>query len=124
MSQTLTKHTSSTIELEILQHPAWLGYVPGLMAEKLLRGKKTPYLYVLRGGEYKLHYYATFLHADLTVRHQPFVITLSPEGWYYENYGGGGPYQDHISIEDVLYSIMHCEKGQNMPLINSKRICR
>ncbi len=105
---------------EMLFHPAWLGAVTGLTAEKMLRGKKT-FLYVLRQGEKSLakgteNFYVTFVGADQSIRHQPFTITLSPEGWYYENGGGGGPFVN-TSMNDVLPMIMHCEKGQCKPLI-------
>jgi len=110
----------SSIEQEIEQHIAWLGHVSGLEAEKLLRGRKVPYLYVLRSGEIdsgnKKDYYVTFINSDLTVKHQPFVITVAAEGWYYENGAGGGPYKDS-SINDVLHLIMHCSKESCIPLI-------
>jgi hypothetical protein len=125
MTAILKKDTLSDIEMEITNHPAWLGYVSGLQAEKHLRihgRNKTPYLYVLRAGENDLDFYVTFFRPDGGIEHRPFVITLSPEGWYYENTGGSGPYRE-ASIEDVLYLIMHCEKGQNSPLINFERTC-
>jgi hypothetical protein len=122
MTAILKKDTLSDIELEIMQHPAWLGYVSGLKAEKLLRGKKRSYLYVLRAGENDLDYYVTFLRPDGGIEHRPFVIKLSPEGWSYENSGEAGPFRE-ASIEDVLYRIMHCEKGQNSPLINFEQTC-
>lgn len=109
-----------TILSTIRLHPAWLGHVSGLKAEKMLRGRNLPYLYVLRDGEFPGEYYVTFLHADLTVRHQPFVITVDIQGWYYENAGGGGPYTDE-TIDHVLHLIMHCQKGQNTPFLNFQK---
>lgn len=122
MTVFLRTDTLSDIETEIMQHPAWLGYVSGLKAEKLLRGKKTPYLYVLRAGENHLDYYVTFVRRDGAIEHRPFSITLSSEGWSYENLGGGGPYRE-ASIEDVLHRIMHCDQGDNVPFINFERVC-
>ena len=115
MSAFLNTLDQDSIAQEILLHPAWHGKMRGLYAEKRLRGKKTPYLYLLRAGETtsenETDYYVTFLHADLSVRHQSFVITTTSEGWYYENSGNGGPYQSG-SIEDVLHLIMHCREGE------------
>lgn len=96
---------------DIARHAAWHGRVPGLVAEKMIRGLSIPYTYLLREGEMPGHYYVTFLDAQLTVRHQPFVITVMPEGWYYENLGGRGPYEEP-SIDPVIHLIMHCEKEQ------------
>lgn len=106
----------SSFDQEIQEHPAWLGKVSGLEAEKMLREKK-PYHYVLRAGEFALEYYVTFAHADGTVRHQPFVITIAQEGWYYENGGVNGPYTE-ATIGEVIYQIMHCEEDECEPLIN------
>jgi hypothetical protein len=113
------KKSISSINEEIQSHAAWYGNVSGLVAEKMLRGRKTPFLYILRAGEnertHETDYYVSFILADLSIRHQPFVITVNSEGWYYENHGAGGPYVN-ASIEDVLYLMMHCEKGQPTPL--------
>jgi hypothetical protein len=104
-------------ECDIEQSPAWLGYVSGLKAEKMLRNRHKPYLYVLRAGEYEMEYYVTFIDADLAIRHQPFVITIQPEGWYCENGGGGGPYKD-ATIDDIIHTIIYCKQGEASPLIN------
>ncbi|MFS8564122.1 MAG: hypothetical protein LVR00_07350 [Rhabdochlamydiaceae bacterium] len=109
-------HYLSSIEQEIADHPAWHESLSGLAAEKLLRGRKTPYLYLLRAGESVMSYYVTFLRPDLTIEHRPFVITLSPEGWHYENGNTGGPFA-RASIDDVLHLIMHCAKGANHPKV-------
>ncbi len=121
MSTLLKEYTNnlSSIEQEIVNHPAWHGRMSGLSAEKLLRGRKTPYLYILRAGENEMDYYVTFVLPDLSIKHQPFVITVSPEGWYYENAGAGGPYTS-ASIDDVIHLIMHCGKGANSPKVASK----
>lgn len=124
MSAMLEKIFESHINDEIQSHPAWIGNISGLKAEKMLRGKNIPYLYVLRSGERKgaieTDYYVSFILPDNTIRHQPFVITLHPEGWYYENGNAGGPYNSWASINDVLHLMMHCEEGQNKPLIAKK----
>ena len=119
MSAILTKFEIDAINQEIHSHPAWYGLISGMTADKMLRNYKTPYLYILREGELKsdnqTDYYVSYVSPDLTVRHQPFVITISSDGWYYENSGAGGPYASE-SIEDVLYLMMHCEKGDPIPL--------
>lgn len=115
----------NTVRNEIELHPSWLGHVSGLKAEKLLRNRKQPYLFVLRSGEHEdefdTDYYITFIDSDLSIKHQPFVITVAPEGWYYENGNSGGPFTNDISIEEVLHLIMHCHKDQCTPLINFRR---
>jgi hypothetical protein len=119
MSALLNFLDHDSITQDILLHPAWHGEMRGLDAEKRLRGKKTPYLYLLRAGETTSEnvtdYYVTFISRDLSVRHQAFIITTTGEGWYFENGGNGGPYQSG-SIEDVLHLIMHCGKGECVPL--------
>lgn len=103
------KNESSIIQ-GIEAHPAWHGRMSGLDAEKLLRGRKIPYLYILRDGEYEMDYYVTFVLPDLSIRHQPFVITVAPEGWSFEQGGQGGPFASTVSIDDVLHLMMHCGK--------------
>ena len=77
-----------TINEEIQSHPAWVGHLSGLKADKMLRGWKQPYLYILRSGEhetaYETDYYVSYIAADLSVKHTPFVITIELEGWSYE----------------------------------------
>ena len=102
----------------ILHHEAWYGDIEGLKADKLLRGKEH-HTYLLRQGERSTdggwNYYATFVSPDGTVRHQPFVVTITPEGWCAENNGFGGPFQ-FGGIECMLHRIMHCEKEQLIAL--------
>lgn len=115
----IIEELTNSIALDIQCHPAWIGHIPGLtglQAEKMLRGKKTPYLYVVRPGECDGSYYITFVHRDLTVRHQPFVITETVNGWCYENATAGGPYNE-INIDLVLHLIMHCESDEAIPYI-------
>lgn len=102
---------------DIEMNPAWLGHIGGLAAEKMLRNRNIPYLYVLRAGEYEMHYYVTFIHEDLTIRHQPFVVTAMPEGWYCENGGLTGPFKN-ATIDEVIPAIIHCNKGEASPLTN------
>ena len=119
MSVILKNMMDGTILKDIECHDAWHGDISGLDAEKSIRNHKIPYLYLLRAGEQsgqrnEVHYYVTFLLSDLSVRHQPFVITLMPEGWYYENGNNGGPYIE-ASIDDVLHEMMHCQRGEPIP---------
>jgi|LakMenEpi03Aug12_release.lakeMendotaPanAssembly.Ray.scaffolds.fasta_scaffold01000_4 hypothetical protein len=119
-------HFKNSVKNEIENNPAWLGHISGLKADKMLRNKKQPFLYVLRAGEFddedETAYYVTYVTSDFTVFHQPFVITVDAEGWYYENYSPGGPYQDLVSfIEEVLPKIMHCPAERThecVPLVN------
>ena len=116
MSAILQVLDSDSIFQEVMNHPAWYGSISGLNAEKLLRGQKVPYLYLLRQGEKSVNeneenYYVTFLSSDLSVKHQPLVITNTVEGCFFENGGLLGPYK-HVSIHDVLPLIMYCEDGQ------------
>lgn len=109
---------TSSIKKEIESHVAWLGHVSGLKADKMLRGNEH-FTYVLRTGEYESEeetaYYVSFVASDDTVRHQPIVITITAEGWCYENCMPGGPYVDK-TIDDVLHLIMHCKKNECQPL--------
>ncbi len=119
MSAILEQSELTNIHRDILSHPAWYGLISGLEADKMLRGRNRPYLYILRAGELnegnQTDYYVSFILPDLTIRHQPFVITVTPNGWYYENAGAGGPYTTE-SIKDVLHLMMHCNKSDCMPL--------
>lgn len=109
---------------EMQNHPAWHGDLPGLVAEKMIRGNVTPYLFILRNGEKSVHanerhYYVTFTQTDGTVKHQPILLSVSSEGWFYENTKPGGPYKD-ASIDDVLHLIMHCNKEERVPFIKNE----
>lgn len=119
MSLAQRNHNTSTINEEITSHKAWYGNISGLAAEKMLRGRKTPYLFMLRKGENqngnKVDYYVSFILPDLSIRHQPFVIEITSEGWDWEN-TSGGTCSPEASIEDVLYLMMHCEKNQPIAL--------
>jgi hypothetical protein len=107
----------ATIFQQIEAHTSWIGDVAGLAAEKLLRGKKTPFLYVIRAGEKSQktnvrNYYLTFVDSDLLVRHQPIVVADTEDGLYFEN--GGACIA--TSLDDVLHLMIHCEKEQCVPL--------
>ena len=102
-------------------HPTWHESIPGLVAEKKLRGLKTPYVYLLRKGEPSTnsneeHYYVTFTLPDGSVKHQPLILTVEAAGWCFENTQPGGPYKN-TSIDDVLHLIMHCQKGECVPFV-------
>jgi hypothetical protein len=118
--QELAEMSSTPIKQEIEQHPAWIGNVSGLNAEKLLRGHQKPYLFLLRSGETanesQTDYYISFLLPDLSIKHQPFVITITAIGWYFENICAGGPFTE-ASIDDVLHLMMHCHKDECTPLV-------
>ncbi|MGA8165164.1 MAG: hypothetical protein WB791_09105, partial [Waddliaceae bacterium] len=84
-------------------------------------GSRHPYIYLLRGGEYQqgseTDYYVTYVLPDFSIKHTPFVITITPEGWYFAQGCIGGPYGDSKSIDDVIHLFMHCEKEECTPLI-------
>jgi hypothetical protein len=122
LNQSSTAYMES-IKESIENHPAWIGRISGLKAEKMLRGFKRSYLYVLRGEydkEDKGEYYITYVHSDLSVRHLPFVITSTLQGWYYEAATLEGPLTD-TSIDDVLHLIMCCRKSECMPLVRFEK---
>jgi|ERR1700733_2859523 len=118
MSAVLKTLDYHAIMENILFHPAWHGKIRGLDAEKKLKTFKKPYLYLLRAGEqeteYEADYYLSFILPDYSVRHQPFVITVTCEGWCFANGGSGGPYT-HASIDEVIHLIMHCRQDQCVP---------
>jgi hypothetical protein len=119
MSAILTKSLEDAIHEDVQSHLAWHGGMSGLSAEKRLRGCKAPYLYLLRAGEMdqggQKDYYVSYIQEDMTVKHQPFTITETLEGWYCENGGVVGPCL-HTSINDVLPLIMHCQEKEITPL--------
>lgn len=122
MSAVLETLKEETVIDDMKRHAAWWGDLPGMNAEKMLRGKRTPYLFLIRQGERstrqdQFNFYVTYVQADaVTIKHQPLVITLTEDGWYYENHGSGGPYMDPC-IDDVLHLVMHCRKDQCVPLV-------
>lgn len=119
MSTVAKKFVEAAVHEEIRSHKAWYGNISGLVAEKMLRGRKTPYLFILRKGENetenKADYYVSFIMPDFSIKHQPFIITVTQNGWNWEN-TGGGTCSPEASIEDVLYLMMHCEKSQPIAL--------
>ncbi|MBA3958013.1 MAG: hypothetical protein H0X51_06440 [Parachlamydiaceae bacterium] len=99
--------------LQLQQHPAWLGRVSGLKAEKMLRGRRKPYLYVLRAGESDFNYYITFILPDFSVTHQPFMISQEAGEWSVcneQSYPISG-----IPISDVIHVLMKCKKDEGLP---------
>lgn len=106
----------SPIEKEIRLHSAWLGYISGLKAEKMLSEQdyKVPYTYLLRQGEGERDFYVTFIRPDLTIQHQPFIVKITPEGWYCLNGVGNGPFI-HTSIDTVIHFVMHCKQNECIP---------
>lgn len=121
MNVALKEHNSkSTYEAPVIQeietHPAWNGHISGLEAQKLLLGKKTPYLFTLRKGEFNGDYYVSFLDSNLTVVHQPFTISITNEGWHCQNGGAFGPLTT-ASFDDIIHLIMHCRKLEPKPYL-------
>lgn len=116
----LLKHNEYTllkclVEKDIYANTAWLGNISGIKADKMLRGHNVPYLYVLRKGEQEDDYYVTFVHPQGYIYHQPFTIAQNDIGLYYEQ-GTNGPIAPETRLDDVLYRIMHCAKGECRPL--------
>lgn len=126
MSQETILHfelpTLSSVDQEIQNHPAWVGNISGLVAEKMLRGLNIPFLFILRAGEHttdnQTDYYVTFVNADGQVKHQPFVVTITSQGWCWENLHPGGPCAEHECFSEVaLHRIMHCNEGECTPYL-------
>lgn len=115
MSVIFNEKSQKVLEPEVEFHSAWHGNIPGLHAEDKLKGKK-PFTYILRKGEVSLNYYVSFILPDLTIKHQPFVITLTSNGWYSRNGSGSGPFINQ-SIEEVIHLIMHCNTEDCIPLV-------
>lgn len=113
-------HPQAPIELEIQNHPAWLGRVSGLKADKMLRGQKRGFLYILREGEQKGNYYISYTLPNLTIKHQPFNLNFTSEGWSYENSNSAGLYAG-ATIDEVLHLIMNCEKSECLPLVQLEK---
>ena len=120
MSTSIKKSLVHPIYKEIQAHPAWYGRISGLVADKMLRNRKTPFLYFLREGEHHSgddrDYYISFIRKDLTTRHHPFRITITSEGWCYDDTDLRGPFTKE-SITDVLHLMMGCQKEDCIPLI-------
>jgi hypothetical protein len=115
MSAILNKSLEDAVHEEIRSHIAWHEGMSGVSAEKILNGRKTPYLYLLREGEGYHDYYVSYVQEDMSIKHQPFTITETREGWYCENGGVVGPCVQ-TSILDILHLVMHCRKEEIMPL--------
>jgi hypothetical protein len=121
MSALSIKLQEFTIFEGITCHPAWHGNIPGIEAERLLRGLKVPYLYIIRKGEpstqeNEKHYYVSYILPDFSVKHQPVVVTNGLDGWCYENAGPGGPFK-YLSFDPVLHLIMHCKEDDCIPYV-------
>jgi hypothetical protein len=104
---------------DIQAHSAWYGRISGLAADKMLRNRQIPFLYLLREGERQssdeMDYYISFLLSSLEIRHHPFRITITSEGWYYDDISPKGPFTDP-SITSVLHLMMQCRKEDCVPL--------
>ena len=126
MSNFVRKLEEVTILQEIANHPAWFGKISGLKAERILRGLNKPYLFMLRQGEYtgehEADYYVTFILPDFSVKHQPFIINVLPNGWEWSN-GGGGTCSADTSIDGVLHCMMHCEQHECSPFVSRIKGC-
>lgn len=102
------------IEKSIVSHPAWAGNICGLEGETFINGKP-PYSFLLRQGEKNSHYYITFMAADGSIRHQPFCIIYSREGWYCQQGGRYGPFIIQ-AIDDLIHQIIHCKPEECRPI--------
>ena len=99
-------------EMELTGHPAWHGSLTGVSSEALLKGL-APYTYLLRTGEEKGHFYISFVKEDLSIKHQPFVLRFSLNGWHYQNTVGA--YRP-TNVADLIPLMMHCEIAVMKPL--------
>ena len=101
------------IEESIVAHPAWQGRLAGLEAEALLKECKI-YTFLLREGEKPSHYYISFAEGGRSVRHQPFAIIYTQNGWYCRQGDCLGPFKGQ-SIDDIAHWIIHREKEECIP---------
>ena len=67
--------------------------------------------------ENETDYYVSYILPDFSIKHQPFVITVAPEGWFFENGTVGGPFTNAECIDDVLHLMMHCSKEDCVALM-------
>ena len=103
---------------EIENHPAWHRSISGLEAEKLLKAKKIPYLYLLRTGECRMNYYVSFVHPDGSIRHQPFLITMGSGVWSFTN-GSPSPLFKEETFADVLNQMVYCKKEELLAKVSN-----
>lgn len=115
---------SLTIHQQIRQHKTWLGNITGLAADKLLRGRKRPYLYFLRAGEFENDYYITYVASDFSIQHTPFTIKVTPESWGYETSVNAALLTTAATIDDVLHIIMQCTKSQPASFVKEELAIR
>ncbi len=99
---------------QVEQHLAWHGKMAGLEAQDILQDH-APHVYLLRAGELPSHYYVSFVCEDKMVQHVPFMIRVTPHGWFCRNSSGSGPFMRQ-TIDDVVHAIIHCEKESLRPL--------
>jgi len=98
-------------EAEIQSHLAWHGSITGMFCEGILRDKPL-FTYVIRQGEKPHHYYLSFVREHNTFHHQPFVVELNSQGWFYMNWN---PHHS-TTLEGLIPKIMHHEASQCIPL--------
>lgn len=103
---------------QVEQHPAWHGKMAGLEAQDILQGR-SPHVYLLRAGELPSHYYVSFVCESKTVQHVPFMIRTTPNGWFCRNATGSGPFMRQ-TIDEVIHTIIHCDKETIRPLFAAK----
>jgi hypothetical protein len=98
-------------ESEIQNHPAWHGNITGMRCEGILRDRPVN-TYLIRQGEKPFHFYLSFVRAHNTFHHQPFIVELNKNGWFYMNFH---PHHSD-TLEGLVPKIMHCEADQCIPL--------
>jgi hypothetical protein len=104
----------SHIEASIRNHISWKGFITGLEAEAFFKNQK-PHSFLLREGEKLSNYYISYVSEDGCIRHQPFAIFYTQNGWYCQQGRQLGPYSGG-SIDDIVHWIIHCEKGLCLPI--------
>jgi hypothetical protein len=119
MTTKLQENNHTYSDPHVHSDAAWKGRISGLEAQDMLIGQ-TPYVYLLREGEYPSHYYVSFVRSDLTIQHQPFTITITPHGWYCRNGDGTGPFMNP-NLQEVIHLIMHCKQEECQPLKNNQK---
>ncbi len=98
---------------QIESHIAWHGNITGLETEDLLQGKN-PFTFVIRKGEKLMNYYVSFVQKNGSFKHQPLLIRVTAEGWFYRNTLNSLP--SYRPFVDFLHRIIHCDEGECQPL--------
>ena len=104
---------------QVTTHVAWHPTVSESESEKMLKGK-SPFTYLIRGGDKEHLYYISFVQEDGSLKHQWFVLEFDRNGWVYRNAGTKGP-NGLVSKElhTLIPQILHCDLLACKPLMKN-----